>query len=45
VTTLVRVLDSLARWVNAPATGLQLVWDNLILNHNVSYLGIRLSYH
>ncbi len=28
-------LNSLARWVNAPTTGLQLVSDNIILNHQV----------
>ncbi|KAF9534299.1 hypothetical protein CPB83DRAFT_327558 [Crepidotus variabilis] len=29
----------LARWVNAPPTGLSLVRDNLLLNHNAAYRG------
>ncbi|KAJ7590982.1 hypothetical protein C8J56DRAFT_934391 [Mycena floridula] len=29
----------LARWVNAPTTGLQLIKDNIILNHNGMVLG------
>ncbi|KAF9057553.1 hypothetical protein BJ165DRAFT_1421304 [Panaeolus papilionaceus] len=30
-------VTGLARWINAPATGLQLVKDNLIQNHNAQY--------
>ncbi|KAF8974525.1 hypothetical protein BDZ97DRAFT_1773993 [Flammula alnicola] len=29
----------LARWLNAPPTGLQLVRDNLVLNHNAQFRG------